>query len=586
MKKNQYILTTLLLIVLSPCILLYAQNNMGFNYQAVARDGDGKILINEAVTVNIGILNVDNANELLWEEQHQLLTNNQGLFSLVVGTDPQKKVDGAVESFSMIDWAGGDHSLFVKVAVGGGEFTDLGTSPIMAVPYAILSEEIRQPISKLTIGNADGVPQEEPLFEVRNSTGRPVFAVYEKEVWVYTDPEAKPSQKGGFAVGGYRTGKQSLPGQRYFMVDPDSVRVYINQDPLKGIKGGFAVGGYRTGKAEYVEYLSISKDSTRMFVNSNSEDPRRGGFVIRGESVETGERVPFLFMTPVNYFIGEGAGRRNKTGLFNTFLGFQAGEHNETGSQNLLIGLRSGSQLVAGSNNVYLGNFTGQQNEGGNDNVFIGNNAGRENFGSGNVFLGSNAGSLNPGSNNVFIGNNAGDLIQGSNLFVLENGTRDEAGSLMVGRFDHDMLRINAFMGINAKPDSAFAITTEGNIEATEITSTSDVRLKKEINEIENAIALVSGLNGITYQWNTEDYPERKFEGGTHLGFIAQEVEKVMPELVRTNSKGYKSVNYTKVSTILVEAVKEQQRMIEERDHKISDLEERIERLESLVGAE
>jgi len=585
--KKLYCLRTLVLVVLfSAPLLLYGQGSRGFYYQAVARDADGKVIAGQPVTVDLGIVNVNNDNELLWEEVHNLETNSQGLFSLIVGADPSKQVGGAVELFSQIDWAGGDHALTLKVAVGDGDFTDLGSSPVVAVPYAILSEEVRQPVARMTIEDPDGVPDQEPLFEVRNSTGRPVFAVYEKEVWVYTDPEGKPAEKGGFAVGGYRTGKQSLPGQRYFMVDPDSVRVYINQDPLKGIKGGFAVGGYSTGKADYVEYLSISKDSTRMFVNSNADDPRRGGFAIRGISSETGEKVAFLFMTPVNYFIGEGAGRRTQTGYFNTFLGYQAGESNFSGSQNLLVGFRAGRQVLTGNNNVYLGNFTGLSNGDGSDNVFIGNNAGRENFGSGNVFLGSNSGSKNAGSNNVFIGNNAGDFIQGSNLFVLENGTKDETGSLMVGNFEKDMLRINAFMGINAKPDSGFAIKTDGNIEAVEITQTSDARFKKDIHTIDNALGLISAMNGVSYRWDTDAFPDRHFTQGRHIGFIAQEMEAVMPGLVSTDSHGYKSVNYTKISSILVEAVKEQQEMIRERDTKIADLEARIERLEQLISTE
>jgi hypothetical protein len=85
----------------------------------------------------------------------------------------------------------------------------------------------------------------------------------------------------------------------------------------------------------------------------------------------------------------------------------------------------------------------------------------------------------------------------------------------------------------------------------------SDKRWKKNITPLENALEKVLKLQGVNYQWDTENYPEMEFNEEKQIGFIAQDVEPVLPELVSTDSKGYKSVSYEKMTAVLVEAVKE-----------------------------
>ncbi len=85
----------------------------------------------------------------------------------------------------------------------------------------------------------------------------------------------------------------------------------------------------------------------------------------------------------------------------------------------------------------------------------------------------------------------------------------------------------------------------------------SDKRWKKDIKPLENSLEKVSKLEGINYKWNIESYPEMGFDDKLQVGLIAQEVEQVIPELVTTNTKGYKSIDYDKITAVLVEAVKE-----------------------------
>jgi hypothetical protein len=110
-----------------------------------------------------------------------------------------------------------------------------------------------------------------------------------------------------------------------------------------------------------------------------------------------------------------------------------------------------------------------------------------------------------------------------------------------------------------------FAVT--GNITATgEVTAYySDQRLKTDINPIEGALSKVMAIGGYTYKANelAADLGVANFDN--QIGLLAQEVEAVMPELVTQSAlAGYKTIRYDKVVSVLVEAIKEQQAMIEE----------------------
>jgi hypothetical protein len=104
-----------------------------------------------------------------------------------------------------------------------------------------------------------------------------------------------------------------------------------------------------------------------------------------------------------------------------------------------------------------------------------------------------------------------------------------------------------------------------GDIIANSIAGSSDARFKTNITSIENPLQKVLQLRGVNFDWKTTEFPTRSFSENRSVGFIAQEVEKVLPEVVQIekNAEGYKSVQYDKVVALLVEAIKEQQKQIE-----------------------
>jgi hypothetical protein len=109
-------------------------------------------------------------------------------------------------------------------------------------------------------------------------------------------------------------------------------------------------------------------------------------------------------------------------------------------------------------------------------------------------------------------------------------------------------------------------------------THSSDKRLKENIAPIsEKVLNKALKLTGVRYNFINE--PEKKW----HIGFIAQEVEELFPELVNTDIDGTKGLAYGQFSAIIIEAMKEQQAIIESQKQTIDDLKTRLEKLEKLM---
>ena len=115
---------------------------------------------------------------------------------------------------------------------------------------------------------------------------------------------------------------------------------------------------------------------------------------------------------------------------------------------------------------------------------------------------------------------------------------------------------LNSRVGIGtATPSQALQVT--GNILASGTITPSDARYKKNIALISNPLIKLQQLNGVTYNYRSADFPEMKFNDQQQVGLIAQEVEKVFPQLVFTDDKGYKAVDYVKLIPVLLEGIKQ-----------------------------
>ena len=126
------------------------------------------------------------------------------------------------------------------------------------------------------------------------------------------------------------------------------------------------------------------------------------------------------------------------------------------------------------------------------------------------------------------------------------------------------VIKENGFVGLG-NSDPTVRLQVNGDIIANSIAGSSDIRFKTNIRTVENALEKVKALRGVYFNWNQKAFPNKDFSNKAELGFIAQEVEKVLPEVVIKDKTPdeYRSVKYDKVVALLVEAIKEQQSQID-----------------------
>ncbi len=340
----------------------------------------------------------------------------------------------------------------------------------------------------------------------------------------------------------------------------------------------------------------------------------------------------------------------NNAGDKNVFIGSKAGFKNK-GIENVFVGTDAGfspqGQFNSGNGNTFIGTDAGFNNEGDN-NVFAGNDAGNNN-GSGdlNTIIGAGADVGSPslinaiaiGSNarvdqsncltlgsisgingatadvNVGIGTTSADTkleVQGSNgvtsRLTSSNGSdvnfdfkrigsdwriRNTTGLLFFGQSNDelatviDVLRLGGGSVTPAADNTialgALSLRWTGVFAVNGTIQTSDEHLKKNIVQSYKGIETILKLKPVAFEWKDPEIDNEK----THLGFLAQDLQKVLPEVVvdyewkEIPDSGHKEwvpaeilgVNYSEITPVLVKAIQEQQQIIEKLQQKIEELE-------------
>jgi len=323
-----------------------------------------------------------------------------------------------------------------------------------------------------------------------------------------------------------------------------------------------------------------------------------------------------------NVFIGREAGYSNTTGGDNAYIGTFAGSNNVAGVNNVVLGVDANSVNGSGSNNVYMGCRSGYTNTG-NYNVVLGENAGSasSNYttaasyvnstfvgaqagyavttGDYNTFIGYRAGrSMTTGSGNVFIGYMAGSTETSTNnkFYLANNGST----YLLYGDFSTGLFRMEANVSINYPNYSGYGLIVDTPSDQTEYYAlwvrgdavssgtwvSSDATLKTNIRSIDNPISKLLMLDGVYFDWDHSKSAASSDKSS--VGVLAQDVEKVFPELVKDGPEGFKAVNYNGLIPVLIEAVKAQQaentslqEQLKQQEELIMELSKRLEALEN-----
>ncbi len=403
----------------------------------------------------------------------------------------------------------------------------------------------------------------------------------------------------------------------------------MNTGNVNGTGTDNAFFGYQSGQ--------LNTANNNSFFGSTAGDANTSGF---GNSFFGSSAGGSNTTSNFNSYYGVSAGA-NATGEGNSIFGAQAGGGAITGSDNSFFGRLSAQAAVSGNGNAFFGATSGAATTSGGFNSFVGASAGSTNSsGSRNTAIGSFAdvatGSL---SNATAIGaratvNQSNSLVLGSingingadsNVLVgigirspgftlhvvdtggangtIQVGSTDVLGAgqtkrvqfgdsslVYVGEEDVDdrlvlrgeTIRFKANGPVVPNTDNAWSFGSATNrwtavFAVNGTIQTSDARLKKNIHNLNYGLGQLMRLRPVSFDW--KDTKNQK----TNLGFLAQEVEKVIPEAVvkgddQNNTLG---MNYSELLPVVIRSIQEQQSEIKEQKAVINAQKRTIEALES-----
>ena len=212
-------------------------------------------------------------------------------------------------------------------------------------------------------------------------------------------------------------------------------------------------------------------------------------------------------------------------GSFNTFIGFESGFENQIGGSNTFLGFQSGQKNYQGNHNTYLGRWAGAENTDGSYNVFVGTEAGR--FETGSYRLCINA-------------------VNDINYKV----------PLIYGEFDNRNIVIDGDAENNSAGYTFYVNGSAGGSFSWGEFVKKDA--SKSANPLENSLEKVINISGVQYTKT-----DKKGNGIDYIGIDPNSAIKIIPEIVKDYGEFY-SIQYGKITVLLIEAIKEQQTQIDE----------------------
>ena len=586
--------------------LAFSQSPNSIPYQAVIRNSSGGLVANQTIKIRLSVRDSIASGTAVYRETHTATTTTLGMINLMVGNGTP-----STGSFSGINWGSNNKFLQVEVDVTGGTtFTNLGTQQLMSVPYALyasnaksadtasVARRIFPPVSDGDTSywkvNSLGINYSTGNVGVGTSTPLARLHVSDSSV-LFTGPEiVPPSTTSEPPASGAGTRMMWYPQKAAFRAGG------INSDQWsKSNIGNFSFAGGYNNIASGPNSTCFGGDG---IANGNYSVSMGSGNTASGAvavSMGTANLSQGDYSTTIGYQNAAGGlastaiGARNITnGEYSTSLGYTTAAHayasTAIGMFNDPILTSSTTNSIATEPLFIIGNGSSDLSRS-NAMMVLKN---------GNTGIGTNTPALSSGGiglhlqNNTFSQlrlqstlNNAGIELKSLNGNLLEIGADNSSQFYVYNRTLGQWRMLidgTGNMGIGtATPTQKLHVI--GNILATgTITSSSDLRYKQNILSINNPIQKIKSMRGVYYQYKTKEFPNEGFSDKQQVGVIAQEVEAVLPEVVLTDKNGYKSVDYSKIVSLLIEGIKEQQKQLDEQKSINKMLLERIEKIEKI----
>jgi len=350
-------------------------------------------------------------------------------------------------------------------------------------------------------------------------------------------------------------------------------------------------GSANTAVGYQAMYLSGGSENTAigdsaLYTGGGSFNTADGAFALQnntsgGNNTAVGDTALTSNTTGnANTAIGSGALFDNTNGIANTAVGFVALGSNTNGCYNIAIGVDALTSNSSGSQNTVVGTYALELSYSGSNNTASGFLAlsssltGSQNTADGALALYGNT----TGRNNLALGYMAGyNITTGStNIDIGNQGLASDTNTIRIGSGQTNTF-IAGIYNATAAGGVPVYITSSGQLG----TITSSARFKQNIQKMDNASDVLLALQPVTFQYK----PEIDSQGISQFGLIAEQVEKVDPDLVvHDQEHGIYTVRYEAVNAMLLNEFLKQHKTVVEQNAEIQQLHQSVAELKAMVS--
>ena len=606
-----------LLFTLLFSLYTYAQAPQSFNYQAVARDASGKVIVGQ-LSARFKLHEDHAAGTTRYTETHTVTTNDQGIFSLQVGR-------GTIVSGNMdlIDWAKHDYFLETEIKTNSdADYVSMGTTQLLSVPYALYAAESGNSldagngisIQNNIINNTGDLSDENELQSLSlngnqlsitdgNTVSLPAGTIYTEgpgidingNIISANDASAN-NEIQSLAVNGNQlsisnSNTVTLPSSTY------------NAGPGININGN-TISANDASSTNEIQTLSLNGQQLSLSNGGGSVQLPSGSsnWTVNGTTISN---------TPITDNVGIGTTNSSNSKLSVTSSGnYVAGNFTALGTGPSLQAYNNNSGTGVSSSSLHGtgGSFTSQTGTAGYFNSTSGNGLivehGRVGIGTTNPdrLLDVENGSVKVVvPNDPNFNNSAFEAVaynQSTCYYGEQHGTepaaffRGEGGFGLVLHDDSyggkgtglDISCIYTDWNLYTDPSKDLNFAFNNSLKSWILDwdgsyhNISDMRLKKDIKSFSHVLNGISKLQAYTY--HMKDAPE---DSPVSIGFMAQEVEQQFPQMV-VEKDGFKTLCYDQFAVLSIQAIKEQQVQIDTLQQKVDALETIVMEMKALLA--
>ena len=591
----------------------FAQSPHSFKYQAVVRDANGAAISNSSVGVMINIY-MDSCNgNNVYRETFVVTSNDYGLINLNVG-------EGQVISptpIGALNWSSG--SFFIETSIdltgSGSNFQYMSCSQLLSVPYALYAENAGS-----STPGPQGVTGPTGSGGSTGPTGPigPPGATGLQGIQGATGPQGLPGVTGSVGLQGVTgpagaTGLQGPTGppgatgssatnHDWYGASTTSPAANINDDIYTNGNVGIGKNNPQTSLDVVGTATITNQTDGAVLLDLNSE--RNWQFKQLGTgaasslelaSINGGGNKNFVINTLGNVGVGtqtpqkklDVSGNRADLLLKTTESSAMNGDvlssilfYNDDMSsgatgKRIGSGIRYRAQDDYGRGQLEFTNSTTNPSSSWNDTPNYSDNTVTRMVikYDGKIGMGttSPARNLEIENNGSYVGLKIQNTDATSAWSILEKD--NNMFTIFQDGENYHRLTIDSSGNVGIGTTTpAYKLHVYGRIKTSGITESSDERLKENINDLTASLEKVLQLRGVTYNWKDKN----EYSSATQIGLIAQEVKKIIPELVDQDQQGLYSVQYSHLVPLLVEAIKELNTLLGQTQQNVLNLEDKV----------